>query len=61
MVNNKGRQGRFKSTAKDQDSKRMDFMGRKIYISSFLQMQIANQQALLSKCDFVNWTAMSKL
>lgn len=38
----------------------MDLMGRMIYTSSSLHMQIANQQALLSKYDFVNWTSMSK-
>lgn len=36
-------------------------MGRKIYTSSSLEMCIANQQALLSKYNFFNWTAMSTL
>lgn len=44
MVNNGAQQGKFKSTLKDKDSKRMDLMGRKIYTSSALQMWIANQQ-----------------
>lgn len=35
-------------------------MGRQIYLASSLQMCIANQQALLSKYDFMNWDAMSK-
>lgn len=38
----------------------MDLTGRKIYTSSSLQMRIGNQQALLFKYDFENWTALSK-
>lgn len=38
----------------------MDLLGRMIYASSSLQMHIAKQQALLSKYNFVNWTAVSK-
>lgn len=59
-VNNRALKGRFKCIPKDRDSKQLDFMGRKIYTSSSIQRQIANHQALLSKYNFVNWTAMSK-
>lgn len=38
----------------------MGLMGRKIYISSWLQTRIANRLALLSKYNFVYWMAMSK-
>lgn len=60
VVNDRTQQDRYKSTPKDKESKRTDLIGRKISTSSSLQMHIANQQALLSKYDFINWTAMSK-
>lgn len=37
----------------------MDLIGKKMYTTSSFQMQIVNNQALLSKYNFVNWTAVS--
>lgn len=59
-LNDRVWQGRFQSTSKDKVSKHLDLLGRKIYTYSSLQMRIANQQALLSKQDFLNQPAMAK-
>lgn len=59
-VNDRAQQGRFKSSLKDRDFKWLDLLGRKIYTSASLQMWIANQEALLSTFNFLNWTAVYK-
>lgn len=41
-ANARARQGRYKPTPKDKESKRMDFMRRKIYTSCSRQMYIMN-------------------
>lgn len=58
-VNDKAQQGRFKSIPKYRHSKWFDLLGGRS-TSSSLQMRITNQQALLSKYAFLNWSAVSK-
>lgn len=53
MMNNRTQKGSFKSSPNN-------LLGRKIYTSLSLQLQLANQQAFLSKYNFLNWIVMSR-
>ncbi|EMP34192.1 hypothetical protein UY3_08655 [Chelonia mydas] len=46
------RQQPLKSTALDRAAKKLDLLGRKVYLSVELQFHITNYQALLVKYDF---------
>ncbi|EMP37443.1 hypothetical protein UY3_05352 [Chelonia mydas] len=60
VINHKERQGQLRATPKNKDSRWLDLFGRKIYLSSSLQLRVANHQALLGQYDFNMWQAMAK-
>ncbi|EMP36118.1 hypothetical protein UY3_06693, partial [Chelonia mydas] len=48
------------STPKNQEAKRLDVFGRKIYSMASLQVRVANHQALFGHYDFNIWQSMAK-
>ncbi|EMP32476.1 hypothetical protein UY3_10392 [Chelonia mydas] len=54
-ANQKNKHQYFQFTPSDNDNKRLDSFGRKVYSSSKLQYRVANYMALLAKYDHKNY------
>ncbi|EMP34365.1 hypothetical protein UY3_08478 [Chelonia mydas] len=54
-ANQKNKKQHLQSTPSGKDSKRMDLLGRKVYVSSMLQFRVANYAALLAEYDHRNY------
>ncbi|EMP27761.1 hypothetical protein UY3_15153 [Chelonia mydas] len=59
-ANQRERQGFQGPSPKNRDTKRLDFVSRKVYSAGGLQLHIANQQAILSKYSYNTCASMVK-
>lgn len=59
-ANEKESQGHQEPTPKSKEAKKLDLFSLKVYSTGELQLQIANQQVVLSHYNFNSWNTLSK-
>lgn len=58
VANKRDRQGPLSTACKQKDAKKLDLLGRKVYLTDGLQLCISNQQALLRRYDYNLWDSV---
>lgn len=60
VVNERDRQGHPSRTPKNKKAKRLDWFGRKVYLTTSIQFRVSNHQALLGRYNFNLWDSLYK-